>query len=160
MTVLKKLDLVGFALFAPAAIQCLLALEWGGTKYAWGSSKIIGLFCGAFGTFVVFCVWDWYKGEEAMIPLSAARVRIVWSSCLVMFFFFGALMLTVYYLPIYFQAVKGVSPITSGVWLLPTILPQMLMATISGILGKQNPSLTLLGLILPFHVNRDGELFG
>ncbi|KAK9242014.1 hypothetical protein V1506DRAFT_572943 [Lipomyces tetrasporus] len=48
-----------------------------------------------------------------------------------------------YYLPIYFQAVRGVSPLTSGVYLLPSILSQLLFAVGSGILvGK-------LGYYLP-----------
>ena len=40
----EKLDLLGFAIFAPAAIQFLLALQWGGTKYRWDSATTIGLF--------------------------------------------------------------------------------------------------------------------
>jgi len=107
---LEKMDILGFALFAPAAIQCLLALEWGGNGYAWDSATVIGLFCGAAGTFSVFLVWENRRGDEAMIPLSMVRQRIVWSSSLVMFFFFGSLLTLSYYLPIYFQAVKGVSP--------------------------------------------------
>ncbi|KAG6986530.1 hypothetical protein G7Y79_00078g099840, partial [Physcia stellaris] len=43
----ERLDLLGFAIFAPAAIQFLLALQWGGTKYRWNSPTVIGLFCGA-----------------------------------------------------------------------------------------------------------------
>ena len=135
-TILKKLDLVGFGLFAPAAIQVLLALEWGGTRYPWHSSKIIGLFCGSGATLFVFLLWQWHMDDGAMIPFSAIRQKIVWSSCLVMLFFFGSVMASVYYLPIWFQSVKGVSPITSGVWLLPTMLPQMLFAVISGVSGK------------------------
>ncbi|KAL9065886.1 MAG: hypothetical protein Q9161_007939 [Pseudevernia consocians] len=43
----SDLDLVGFSIFAPALIMLLLALQWGGTTFAWNSSQIIGLFCGA-----------------------------------------------------------------------------------------------------------------
>jgi hypothetical protein len=39
-------------------------------------------------------------------------------------------------LPIYFQAVKGVAPSPSGVFILPGILSQMLMAVVSGVLGE------------------------
>jgi hypothetical protein len=64
---------VGFALFAPAAIQFLLALEWGGTRYPWASAIVISLFCGAAGTFAIFIYWEHRKGETAMIPLSMVR---------------------------------------------------------------------------------------
>lgn len=134
-TTLAKLDLFGFALFAPAAIQLLLALQWGGSRYHWDDAKIIGLFCGAFGTFCVFLAWEYRKGDGAMIPFSAVRQRVVWSGSLVNFFFFGSMLITNYYLPIYFQAVRHATPTMSGVYLLPAILSQIIFATVSGILG-------------------------
>ena len=91
---LEKLDLFGFAIFAPAAIQLLLALEWGGTRYAWSSATIIGLFCGAAGTFCVFLAWEYRRGDSAMIPYSMVRRKIVWCSCMVVFFFFGGVIIT------------------------------------------------------------------
>ena len=132
---LRKLDLVGFALFAPATIQCLLALEWGGVSYAWSDAKIIGLFCGSAGTLAVFIAWEYRIGDQAMIPLSMARQRIVWCGCLVVLFFFGAMLNAAYYLPIYFQSVRGATPTLSGVYLLPMIVSQMILAVISGFLG-------------------------
>ncbi|KAK9482894.1 major facilitator superfamily domain-containing protein [Lipomyces starkeyi] len=142
-TILKDMDLVGFALFAPAAIQFLLALQYGGSQYSWNSATVIGLFCGAGGTFAFFLAWEYYKGKDAMIPFYMVRQRAVWSSCLVMLVLMSMTMCASYYLPIYFQAVRGVSPLTSGVYLLPSILSQMLFAVGSGILvGK-------LGYYLP-----------
>lgn len=133
---LRKLDLFGFVLFAPAIIQCLLALEWGGVTYAWRDSRIIGLFCGAAGTLAAFLAWEYHVGDKAMIPFSMMRQRIVWSSCLVMFFFFGAMLSAAFYLPIWFQSVRGATPTLSGVYLLPMIGAQMVMAVISGFLGR------------------------
>ncbi|KAK0516386.1 hypothetical protein JMJ35_000989 [Cladonia borealis] len=139
----RKLDLIGFAIFAPAAIQLLLALEYGGNQYAWNSSTVIGLFCGAVATALLWIVWDYHKGDNALIPLPMLRKRIVWSSCLVYGFLMSQMFTTSYYLPIYFQGVKGVTPTLSGVYLLPMILAQLFSAIGSGILvGK-------LGYYLP-----------
>jgi hypothetical protein len=132
---IEKLDLLGFALFAPASIQFLLALQWGGTKYPWNSSTIIGLLCGAGVTFAAFVGWEYRKGDAAMIPLSMVKQRIIASSCVVIFFFFGSMLTMSYYLPIYFQTVRGVSPTLSGVYTLPVILSQMVFAIVSGYLG-------------------------
>ena len=143
---LKKLDIVGFALFAPAAIQFLLALEWGGSRYVWKSSTIIGLFCGAAGTCCVFLAWEYRRGDSAMIPFSMIRRRIVWCSCSVIFLFMGSLSITSYYMPIYFQAVRNATPTMSGVYILPAILSQIVFATVSGVLGMR---LILYRLILP-----------
>ena len=135
-TLPTKLDLIGFAIFAPAAIQLLLAVQYGGNQFAWNSSTVIRLFCGAGSTFIVFLAWDYYKGDAAMIPLSMLRKITVWSSCLVYGYLMSQMLTTSYYLPIYFQGVKGVSPTLSGVYLLPLILSQLLCAIGSGTLGK------------------------
>ena len=131
----KKLDLPGFLIFAPAAVQFFLALEWGGTRYSWNNRTIIGLFCGAAATLCLFLAWEYRKGDAAMIPFSMMRKKVIWSSCLYTAFFFGGMLSMSYYLPIYFQAVKGVSPTLSGVYLLPSILSQMLFSILAGYLG-------------------------
>ena len=81
-TLHKKLDLVGFAIFAPAAIMLLLAVQWGGNTYAWDSAVVIGLICGAVATALVWAAWNNYKKDSAMIPFSMFRRRTVWASCL------------------------------------------------------------------------------
>jgi Fungal trichothecene efflux pump (TRI12) len=135
-TLPSKLDLIGFAIFAPAAIQLMLALEYGGITFPWNSAQVIGLFCGAGGTFIIFLAWNYYKGDEAMIPFSMVRKRIVWASCLTYGLFMGQLFCVSYYLPIYFQGVKGASPTLSGVYVLPGVISHVISGISSGILGK------------------------
>ena len=135
-TLPSKLDLIGFAIFAPSAIQLLLALQYGGVTFPWNSAKIIGLFCGAGGTFIVFLAWDYYKGDAAMIPFSMARKTTVWASCLTYGFFMGQIFCVSYYLPIYFQGVKGATPTLSGVYILPSVLTHVIFALTSGVLGE------------------------
>nr|QNC49733.1 Hfaza1C [Hypoxylon fragiforme] len=125
-------DLPGFALFAPAAIMLFLALQYGGNQYAWNSREVIGLFCGAGVTFLIWLVWDWYQGDNAMVPYSMMRRRIVWAGCVCGLFMGGTIFVTAYYLPIYFQAILGVSPFMSGVYILPNILCQMVFGIVAG----------------------------
>lgn len=132
----KTLDLIGFSIFAPCAVMFLLALEWGGSQYAWNSATVIGLFCGAGITLIIFLAWEYHAGDDAMMPLSMVRRPVVWSSCLVIWFLFGAMMVYSYYLPIYLQAAKDASPLKSGVDTLPLILSQMLASILSGGLGE------------------------
>lgn len=145
-TIYTKLDLVGFVLFAPSIIMMLLALEWGGNAYAWSSATIIGLFCGAAANFAVFVAWEAYVGDKAMVPLKMFKVRTIWASCFFAFFFFSMMQVVVYYLPIYFQAVKDASPMISGVDLLPSILSQLVGTLGSGF------AVTKVGYYLPFAV--------
>ncbi|OJJ56203.1 hypothetical protein ASPSYDRAFT_34192 [Aspergillus sydowii CBS 593.65] len=146
-TFYKTFDLVGFVLFAPAAIMFLLALEWGGNEYPWDDSRIIGLFCGAGATAIVFLGWEYYKGRDAMIPFHLITQRIAYTSYANVAAIFGLTMVIAYYLPIYFQAVKDDSALISGVNLLPQILSQLVASVISGVLiGK-------LGYYIPWSVS-------
>jgi len=140
----RILDVVGFVLFAPAVIMLLLAAQWGGNSYAWDSPVVIGLFVGAGVLGLVWLGWDWYKKDDAMIPLSMARQLNVWSGCLTYGFLMSTMFTTSYYLPIYFQSVKGASPTLSGVYLLPSVIGQLISA---GVAGK---FVAKVGYYLPF----------
>lgn len=128
------LDLIGFVLFAPAILQLLLALQYGGNQYPWNSSTVIGLFCGSGATFAVWLVWNRYKGDDALLPHSMIKQTVVWASGLYQAFMISAVYGATFFLPIYFQAINNVTAMMSGVYLLPTILPQLLMAALSGVL--------------------------
>lgn len=133
---LHKLDLVGFTLLAPAAIQLLLALDYGEHVYGWKDSTPIGLFCGAGATFVVFLLWERHQGDGAMIPLKMIKNRVVWTSCLTQRTAFCMSLVASFYLPLYFQGIKDATPVMSGVYMLPGILFQLLFAIVCGGLSK------------------------
>ncbi|KAI2641357.1 putative MFS multidrug transporter [Hypomontagnella submonticulosa] len=148
--VLPQLDLVGFAIFAPAAIMFLLALQFGSSEYPWNSSTVIGLFVGAGVAFPIFLYWEYRAGDKAMIPFSMVRRRVVWVSALQ----FASLMTSVFvgaqFFPIYFQSVKGVGPTLSGVYMLPNILSSVLFVIVSGVL------VTRLGYYTPWAILAGG----
>jgi len=133
---LQKLDLIGCLFFVPPCIMLLLGIQWGGNNYPWKSREVIGLLCGCVPLFGVFLAWEHHKGTEAMIPLRMFKQRTFAASCITMFFQMGGSLLMTYYLPIWFQVVKGASPSASGVMILPTILAQLLMSIICGVLRK------------------------
>jgi len=132
----SNMDLLGLFLLWPTAIMFFLALQWGGTKYAWDSSTVIGLFVGAAATFSVFLWWEHRCGDNALLPFSMLRMRVIYSASATMFFFMGAMLTAYYYLPIYFQAVKGDSPLMSGVHILPSIISQVIVTMSTGTLSK------------------------
>ena len=141
------LDLIGFALFAPAVIQLLLAVQYGENKFPWNSSTIIGLFCGSGVTFMVWSVWNWRLGDLALIPVSTISKRPVWTSSLTQAFSMTVLFIATYFLPLYFQTVQNASSLNSGVKLLPSIVSQLIFAIVAGALGES--SLTLSFLFTP-----------
>lgn len=131
--VLPELDLFGFSLFAPAAVMFLLAIQFGGDdSHTWDSSIVIGLFCGAGVTAILFVLWEIRRGDRAMIPGSIVKQRIVWASTGHAASLMAGVFVVSYYMPIYFQAVKGVGPTMSGVYLLPSIITGLICVLISG----------------------------
>ncbi|KAI1371346.1 putative MFS multidrug transporter [Hypoxylon crocopeplum] len=144
--VIPELDLIGFTIFAPAAIMFLLALQFGSSEYPWNSSTVIGLFVGAGLAFPIFLYWEYREGDKAMIPFSMVRRRVVWVSSVQFAFLMVSVFVGAQFFPIYFQSVKGVGPTLSGVYMLPNILSGLVFVLLSGAL------VTRLGYYLPWAV--------
>ncbi|KAK0652690.1 major facilitator superfamily domain-containing protein [Cercophora newfieldiana] len=147
-----KMDILGLLLLGPSAAMLLVALQYGGNQFPWGSPTVLGLLCGAVGTFALLMFVEHRKGKDAILPLWMISRRIVWCSCLVMAFSVATTFCATYFLPIYFQAVMGASPIQSGLLLLPTIIAQLVSAALSGMLvgrtGYYLPWSVFAGILL------------
>lgn len=150
---INQLDPIGSLAFFPGIICLVLALQWGGTEYSWSSARVIALLvvCGVLClAFVVIQVW---KGEGATIPPRIMKQRSI-AGCVWFSFFNGAGVMTMmYYLPIWFQAIKGVSAIESGIMLLPMILSSVITSLASGVIiskvGYYTPFFILSSTIMP-----------
>jgi hypothetical protein len=132
----RSIDFPGFFLFSGAVIQLLLAIQWGGIVYAWNSSVVIGLFVGAGLTLAITVGWFIFRGDKAALPPSVLSERPVYLGFLVGFFGNGGYYVILYYLQIWFQAVKGVSPLKSGIMYLPTVGADIIGAIGGGAIGK------------------------
>lgn len=117
---LSKIDLLGTALLIPSLTTLLLALQWGGTKYLWSSWRIILLLVLFSILFVSWCVSQVYQGDAATLPLRVLKNRTMVGAAWYMFFSFTCFFLVVYYVPIWFQGVRGESAYWSGVNFLAT----------------------------------------
>lgn len=102
---------------------------------------MIGLFAGSGATSILFAIWEQRMGEQALIPFHVVKRRIVWASTIQNASLFVNNFVGVNYVPIYFQAVKGVGPSLSGVYMLPSIVTQFLSLIVSGALGRSSPPL-------------------
>ncbi|KAG7283963.1 hypothetical protein NEMBOFW57_010321 [Staphylotrichum longicolle] len=127
-----RFDPFGTLVFMPAIISLLLALQWGGTTYAWDSWRVILLFC-FFGVLIlVFVYIQIRQGDRATVPPRIAIKRSVWSSGFYILCLGGAFLGSVYYLPIWFQAVKGASAVKSGIMNLPMLVAVVLLSVVAG----------------------------
>lgn len=139
-----QLDPIGNLAFFPGIVCLVLALQWGGTTYSWGNARIIVLII----LFVILCsifiAIQMWKGEAATVPPRIAKQRSIAASIWYGFFNGTAMMISIYYLPIWFQAVKGASATKSGIMILPTILSVVVGTMASGIIVSR------VGYYVPF----------
>jgi hypothetical protein len=141
---LDQMDPYGTVTFMASIICLLLALQWGGSKYEWDSGNIIALLV-VFGVLAcVFVAIQFWKQEKATVPPRIFRNQNVWGGAIFAAMLGGAFFTLVYYLPIWFQAIKGVSAVKSGIMSLPLILGTVIMSMVAGGLT------TALGYYTPF----------
>ncbi|KAM0273222.1 hypothetical protein ACHAQH_008390 [Verticillium albo-atrum] len=127
-----QMDPIGVALVMAAIICYILCLQYAGQTEAWNSSTVIGLLVGFILLYAAFAVWEYFQGERAMLVPRLLKIRPVGVSCAYTFFFSGSYFLIIYYLPIYFQSVNGVTPTMSGVRNLPLIIGVTISMILSG----------------------------
>jgi EmrB/QacA subfamily drug resistance transporter len=113
-----KLDLIGAALIVLATVPLLLALNWGGTRYAWASLPVLGLFVLAAVMTVLF-VLRMFQAAEPFLPLSVAFNPVVGPATAAGFFNMGVFIALTIYMPIYFEAAIGLSASVAGLALMP-----------------------------------------
>ena len=127
-----QLDPLGTFFFLPCVVCLLLALQWGGSTYPWNSARIIALLV-LFGVlaigFVAIQIW---KQEAATVPPHIIKKRSISGGAWFSICIGASLQVMVYYLPIWFQAVKGVSPVKSGIDNIPLVLSLVFASIFSG----------------------------
>lgn len=94
---IRRLDLPSLALFIPAIVCLILALQWGGTYYAWSNWRVFVLFIISGCFLLAFGVYQYLKGEEATVPPRIFLTRTVLFGALYSFNTSGALYVVVYY---------------------------------------------------------------
>ncbi|KAI0506312.1 putative MFS transporter [Xylaria bambusicola] len=130
--ILLHLDLPGFAFLLASLITLALALQESGQTQPWSAPSSIALLVLWPVFTIIFFIIEFFQGELAVVPLRLLRPRVTWANALYCFFCNSANYQIVFYLPIYFQAVRGDSAIISGVNLLPFLALFALGAVISG----------------------------
>ncbi|MFI2367487.1 DHA2 family efflux MFS transporter permease subunit [Streptomyces sp. NPDC018833] len=125
------IDYLGTFLIASVATCLVLVASLGGTTWAWGSARIVGLAVLGVLLLVAFVAVE-RRAAEPVLPLKLFRIRtfslVAVISFVIGFAMFGAMT----YLPTFLQVVQGVSPTMSGVHMLPMVLGMLITSTGSG----------------------------
>ncbi|KAF9873684.1 major facilitator superfamily transporter [Colletotrichum karsti] len=143
---IMQIDFIGGTGLVGSITCLLLALEWGSTMYDWSDARLIGLLV-VFGvSFVSVALHQHWLKEKATFPTRLLKNRSFTSCLWYGFTLSSAQMVVLYYLPVWFQAIQGVSARESGVRLLPMVLALILSGVFAGI------GASLVGYIPPFMI--------
>lgn len=150
---LSRIDIPGSMVFIPCMVCLLLALQWGGQQYPWSDGRIIALLV-LFGVLlIVWVIVQNIQKESATLPPRIAKNRTVIGASWYAFFLGSSFFVVVYYLSIWFQAIKGASAIRSGISTLPFILALVIATISAGIgtskIGYYNPAILAGGILTP-----------
>lgn len=129
---LAQLDALGIFFLLPGVVCLLLALQWGGATYAWGSGRVIALLVLAGLLLVAFVAVQILRPDTATIPPRIFCQRSIVAGFLATLCIGASMMIVVYYLPIWFQAIEDVSAVDSGIRLLPLVLSMVVASIASG----------------------------
>jgi len=130
-----RLDLPGLALASAGLFGIVWALVRG-NSVGWGSPEIVGSLVAGAAVVALFVLWE-LRAEAPMLPMRFFRnptFALANVSSLFMFFgMFGSIFLLIQF----FQTVQGLSPLQSGLRILPWTAMPIFVAPIAGALSDR-----------------------
>ena len=151
------IDYLGSSLLAGGLAAVVLYTSLGGTRASWTAPWMLALIV-AGGVLLVAFVFAERRAAEPIVPLELFRNRVFRVTSAVGFIVGLALFGAITYLPLYLQDVKGHTPTTSGLLLLPLVIGLLIASVGSGQLitrfGRYKPfpiagtAIMVVGLLL------------
>jgi MFS family permease len=153
---LLRFDWVGAILLTASTTSFLMPVSWGGVMFAWSSFRtLVPLILGICGL-CVFVMYETYVAKTPLIPLHIFCNRTAAVNYIGTLVHGMVLWCLLYYLPLYYEAVKVYSPIIVGVAVFPetfTVAPASIFVGVAvSLTGRfrwaiwSGWSLTVLGM--------------
>lgn len=126
-----SIDTVGALLLVSGVATLILALSWSPGQFGWGSTQTVGMTVASVVLIVVFLWWE-PRVTNPIVPMHLFRNHTV-QVMVPMVTLISAAMTTVStFMPLFLQAVTGVSPTNSGLLLVPMMLGMTAASTYVG----------------------------
>ncbi|KAH0606582.1 uncharacterized protein H6S33_003416 [Morchella sextelata] len=146
----KKLDFLGIILNIGWLCCIIMAVNFGGTVYDWDSGQIIALFVVGGVLIVVFAITQslcvFTTVEDRVFPVQFVTRPFMCLLFAMMASAGTAIFIPTYYIPLFFQFVKGDSPLDAAVRLLPFILILVFFCIVNG------AGMTKTGYYMPWYL--------
>jgi MFS family permease len=143
---LSKIDAFGTFILTGSVVLILIALSSGGASYPWSSESVITpLVFGILGL-AIFPIWERCKYCRYPIMPPTIFSNRTSATAFALTALHGFITYGVqFFLPVFFQAVRGASPVQCGYFVLPTTATIVVMAALGG------PLLSRWGKYRPIH---------
>jgi EmrB/QacA subfamily drug resistance transporter len=130
---IRAIDWTGVLLSIGGTLMLLLGLSFGGESSPWSSPNVICLLVSGVLAWVLCFLWEAHLVTYPLLPTRIFKHLPNLAVLGIGFIQSYVFMASAYYLPFYFQAVLGSSPLLSGVYLLPTALSLSLTSILTGL---------------------------
>ncbi|KAI9785099.1 MAG: hypothetical protein M1816_000510 [Peltula sp. TS41687] len=164
---LKMMDWIGIAIFFGGTTCFTMAINFGGTTYAWDSGPQITLWVMSGVLLLAMALVTIYHpfvaAKDKLYPAHFLKRLELVNLQLQLFLISGVTLTTAYYIPLYFQFTQGDSALRAAVRLLPFIVMLVFFTLVNGAtmpkLGFYMPwylfgsALALMGTSLMYTVN-------
>ncbi|KAL8802998.1 MAG: hypothetical protein Q9200_006387 [Gallowayella weberi] len=130
---LARVDWFGSVLFTASTTSFLIPITWGGVSYPWTSWHTLVPLCLGVAGLISFVTYEEVVATEPLIRMIIFKNRTAAVSYIETVIHGMILWSLLYYMPLYYEAVKGFSPVISGVALFPetfTVAPASIVVGI------------------------------
>ncbi|KAI9706649.1 MAG: hypothetical protein M1836_003658 [Candelina mexicana] len=133
---LRRVDFLGAVILVTAVFTLLLGLDQG-SNISWRAPIAIACLCISFPLFAIFVLVEMKVASEPFAPGHIIFERTLFSCYLCNFFSFGGWLAALFYIPLFYQAVDGLSASAAGVRLLPGIVAGVSGSLFAGFLMQK-----------------------
>ncbi|MEU3447919.1 MFS transporter [Streptomyces thermolilacinus] len=144
----RSFDVLGIVLLSAAMASLIWGIIKAGESWGWGDVKTWAFLLGAVVLFVLFGLWQ-TKVREPLVPLGLFRSVPLSAGVVLMVLMAFAFMGGLFFVTFYLQGVKGLSPVDSGLRLLPLTAMMIVSSPLAGaLITKFGPRIPLVGGML------------
>lgn len=126
-----RIDYAGAMLIVLVFVPFLLALTWGGNRYAWTSPVLLTMFAGSLTALLLLLKVE-HRNPDAVIPLDLFTNRVFAITNLASFVISMAFLGVVMFMPLYMQVVIGINATYSGFSMFPLMGGLIVGSIVSG----------------------------
>ncbi|KAA8649901.1 MDR family MFS transporter [Aspergillus tanneri] len=144
---LLQLDLFGTTPLVSGVVCLILALQWGAQTYPWGSGRVVACLVLMGVLLLSFVAVQVFLPKTATLPVRIFSQRSIISGFWQTLCVGSGNYIFVYFLPIWFQSIKGSSAVESGIHLLPMMISMVVGSIGGGIINSKVGYYTPLAII-------------